>query len=93
MSPSFCCVQLRQISPPHRAFRKRTRLFEISLQEALQRLAVSGFVARHLMDGVVDRVEIQRLRALCKVRLARGRAVFGFHAHFEVASLRSAEKT
>ena len=36
------------------------------------------------MDGVVDRVKVQRLCALGKVGLARGRAVLGFDAHFKV---------
>ena len=68
-------------------------LFEISLQEPFERLAVSCLVARHFMDGVVDGVKTEFLRTLGKVRLARSCAVFGFHAHFELASLRSARKT
>ena len=31
---------------------------------------MTGFVARHLMHGVVDRVEVQRLCALGEIRLA-----------------------
>ena len=31
-------------------------LLEIPLQQALERLAVAGLVARHLMDGIVDSI-------------------------------------
>ena len=43
------------------------RLSEVSLEETLEAGAVSGFVLCHLMNGVVDRVEIGCFRALGKV--------------------------
>ena len=34
-------------------------LTEVAVQQTLEGLAVAGFVASHLMDGVVDSVEVQ----------------------------------
>ena len=39
------------------------RLLEVTLQQALQRNAVAGLVAGHLMDGVVDGVQAVLLGA------------------------------
>ena len=61
-------------------------LAEVSLEEAGESLAVAGFVARHLVDGVVNRIEVRSLCALRKVKLAGSCAVLGLHAHLEVAS-------
>ena len=48
---------------------------EIPLQQPRKRLAVTGFVAGHLMHGVVDGVQVQSLCALGQVGLALGGAV------------------
>ncbi len=53
----------------------RLLLPEIPLQQALERLAVPGFVAGHFMDRVVDGVQVQGLGALGQVGLAGGGAV------------------
>ncbi len=50
---------------------------EVTLQQALKRLAVTGFVAGHLMHGVVDGVQTQFLRLLGQSSLAGGGAVLG----------------
>ena len=52
-------------------------LAEITLEQSRKRLAVAGFVARHLMHGVVDRVEVILLGQLGQLNLAFGRAVLG----------------
>ena len=43
---------------------------EISLEESFESSAVAGFVASHLMDGVVDSVKTLLLSELCKSGLA-----------------------
>ena len=45
-------------------------LAEITLEQPLERLAVAGFVARHLMHGVVDGVQVQLLGLLGQLKLA-----------------------
>ena len=40
-------------------------LAEVPLEQPLERLAVAGFVARHLMNGVVDRVEVMCICSAC----------------------------
>ena len=45
---------------------------EVALQQALQSLAVAGLVAGHLMDGVVDGVQVVLLGADSQVELAGG---------------------
>ena len=47
-------------------------LLEVTLQQALQCLAVSGLVAGHLMDGVVDGIQTVLLGADGQVGLALG---------------------
>ena len=59
-------------------------LFEVAVEQALERLAVAGFVAGHLVHGVVDCVEAQLLGALGQGGLACGGAVLGGDAHLEV---------
>ena len=59
-------------------------LAEVALQQALERLAVTGLVARHFMDCVVQRVEIVLLAQLGQVGLAGSRAVFGLDANGQV---------
>ena len=47
----------------------RFLLSEIPLQQPLERLAVTGFVAGHLVHGVVDGIQIQRLGLLGQLGL------------------------
>ena len=57
---------------------------EISLEKTLKGSAVAGFVLGHLVNGIVNSVEIKLLCKLCKLEFAHGCAVFGVGAHFEV---------
>ena len=57
---------------------------EVTLQQAGESLAVTGLVAGHLMDGVVDGVQVQGLGLLGQLELAGGSAVLGVHAHLQV---------
>ena len=59
-------------------------LAEIPLQQALKRLAVTGLIARHLVDGVVDGVEVVALGAGGEVDLAGGGAELAVDAPCEV---------
>ena len=59
-------------------------LAEVPLEQSRERLAVAGFVASHLMHGVVDRVEVILLGQLGQLSLAFGRAVLGIHTHFKI---------
>ena len=45
---------------------------------------MSGFVFAHFVNGVVNSVIAQFLRAFCEGELTRGRAVLGFNADGEV---------
>ena len=45
---------------------------------------MAGFVTSHLVDGVVDRIEIVLLCELCKLELACGCAVLGLYTHFKI---------
>ena len=60
-------------------------LAEVALQQALESLAVTGFVAGHLMNGVMDRVEVQFLGLLGELELAR-------HENRLFAALRAAKR-
>ena len=40
-------------------------LAEVPLEQSRERLAVAGFVARHFMHGVVDRVEVMCICSAC----------------------------
>jgi hypothetical protein len=60
-------------------------LAEVALQQALESLAVAGLVASHLVDGVVDGVQVQLLGLLGQVKLAGGGAVLGIDAQLQVA--------
>ena len=56
-----------------------SRLFaEVSVQQALECLAVSGLVACHLVDGVVDSVQVGGFGSLGQIGLAGGSAVLGY---------------
>ena len=52
--------------------------------QALECLAMSCLVTSHLMNGVMDCVEIQSLRALCKICLACCSAVLSLNSHLKV---------
>ena len=54
---------------------------EIPLEQTCEGFAVSGLVAGHFVDGVVDGVEAQLLGALGKGGLAGGGAVLGLDPH------------
>ena len=49
-------------------------LLKITLQQALQSLAMTGLVTSHLVDGVVDGIQAVLLGALGQVELASGGA-------------------
>ena len=46
-----------------------TLLPEVPFQQALERLAVPGFVAGHFMHGVVDGIQVQRLGLLGQLNI------------------------
>src|SRR5699024_9291398 len=62
----------------------RELLAEVALQQAGESLAVAGLIAGHLMDGVMDSIEVQLLGLLGQVGLALGSAVLGLYAHLQV---------
>ena len=45
---------------------------------------MTGLVAGHLMDGVVDGVQVQLLGLLGQLELTQGSAVLGVHTHLQV---------
>lgn len=57
---------------------------EIPVQKACESLAVTGFVTRHFMNGVVNCIKVKSLCTLCQIGLACGCAVFGFDTHLKV---------
>ena len=57
-------------------------LAEVAVQQTLKRLAVTGLIASHFMDGVVDGIQVVLLGQLSQLELAGGRA-----------SLRAGERT
>ena len=70
--------------PLEKCFFIRFGLAEVTLQQTLQSLAVTGLVASHLVDGVVDGVQIQSLGLLGQLELAGGSTVLGLDAHLQV---------
>ena len=60
------------------------RLLEVAVEETLETGAVAGFVLGHLMNGVVDRVIAELLRALRDRELGGAGALFGVGAHGDV---------
>ena len=66
------------------AFLAISLLAEVAVQQALEGLAVAGFVAGHFMDGVVDGVQIVLLGQLGQLELAGSGAVLGIHTHLQV---------
>ena len=59
-------------------------LLEVTLQQALECLAVTGLVPGHLMDGVMDGVQVQGLGLLSQLELAGGGAVLGLDTDGQV---------
>lgn len=59
-------------------------LAEVALQQALEGLAVSRFVAGHLVHGVVDGVQVVLLGQLGQLELAQGGAVLSLDPHLQV---------
>ena len=57
---------------------------KVAVEQTFKSLSVASFVAGHFVHSVVDRVEVQFLRALGESHLALGRAVLGVYAHLEV---------
>lgn len=59
-------------------------LGKVALQQALEGLAVTSLVASHLVDGVVDGIEVGSLGTLGEIGLTSGGAILGLNAHLEV---------
>ena len=59
-------------------------LAEVSLEKSLESLAVSGLISGHLMNGIVDCIEVGSLSSLCKISLASSRAVLCIDSHLHV---------
>ena len=57
---------------------------EVALQQTGEAAAVAGLILGHLVDGVVDGVEVELLGQLRELELAGGGAVLGVAAEFEV---------
>ena len=57
---------------------------KVPLKQSGKSFSVSGLIACHFMDGVMDRIKIESFSAFCKVGLAHGCAVLGFHTHLKV---------
>ena len=59
-------------------------LAEVALEQSGEGTAVTGLVAGHLVDGVMDGVQVELLGQLGQLGLAGGGAVLGLDAHLEV---------
>ena len=71
---------MRQTKSEH----ARKDLFEVSLQQALECLAVSCLVTSHLMNCIMDRIKIQSLSLLCELCLAGCSAILSVYADTEI---------
>ena len=73
---------------PHKVLKTldftRFFLLEISLKKTLKCLAVSGLVAGHFMDGVVDGVQTVLLGASGQIELALGCAELAVNAPCQI---------
>ena len=76
---SFYRKKRREEVPPLFCF-----LLEVPLQQAFECLAVTGLVAGHLMNGVMQSVQVVLLAELGQLELAGGSAVLGVHTHLQV---------
>ena len=54
---------------------------EVALQQALEAAAMTGLVLCHLMDGIVDRIQVQGLCLLGQVHLAGAGTALGLGTH------------
>lgn len=69
----------------HFVFLRFYKLFaEIAVQKSLKSLTVSGFVACHLVHGIVYCVKAEFFCKFCKFGLACSCAVFSLNAQFKV---------
>ena len=59
-------------------------LAKISLQKTCECLAVTGLIAGHLMNRVMDGIQIQGLCSLGQISLAGGRAILSIDTHLEI---------
>ena len=57
---------------------------EVALQQALEAAAMTGLILCHLVDGVVDGVEVQLLGLLGQIHLAGTGTALGVNAHLQV---------
>ena len=58
--------------------------FEVTVVKSLEGFAVTGFVARHFVNGVVDCVKVLLFRHARKFGFACGCAVFRRDAKFQI---------
>ena len=59
-------------------------LAKVSLQQTLKCLAVAGLILSHLMNGVMNCVQVQGLCSLSQVELAGGSAVLSGNSHLQI---------
>ena len=59
-------------------------LLEVSLEQSLESLSVTSLIASHLVNGVVDSIEVELLSLLGELELALCSAVLGSNALLEV---------
>ncbi len=57
---------------------------EVSLQQAIEASAMAGLILSHLMNGVMDCIVAQFLRALCDLQLAFASARLSLCTHLDV---------
>ena len=57
---------------------------EVALQQALEAAAVPSLVLGHLMDGIVDGIQVQGLCLLGQVHLAGAGTALGLGTHHQV---------
>jgi hypothetical protein len=62
----------------------RRGLAKVALEETGERLAMTSLVTSHLVNGIVDGIEVGSFGALGQVGLAGGCAVLSFNAELEV---------
>ena len=68
-------------------------LLEVAVVETLEALAVTGLVLGHLVDGVVDGVEVEFLGAACDAHLVLVGACLGGHALQKVSESKDSSVT
>ena len=59
-------------------------LAKVSLKKSLKCLAMTSLVARHLMNGVMNCIQVCSLCSLGQVKLAGGSAVLSGNSHLQV---------